>query len=421
MKSRYAALVVGLLSGVACTPPPEVTFHRDVKPILDQSCVRCHSEGNIAPFALETFEQVASVRELVKVSVENRTMPPWLADPDCETYANDPSLSDVQIETIAKWVDLGGPEGNPADAPSEPNGAQQALDEDFALDRVDVTIDMQDDFVPSGEGTDEYRCYPVRWPEADNKFAVGFGVRPGDNKLVHHVIAYVAPPDRAFQVTQLDAADPRPGYECFGGPGFGGFPRWLGAWAPGGPPVVYPEGTGLRMEPGSVVVLQMHYFTQGNEDRVDRTGIDVKLEDTVEREAFIVPFTNPLWLSENGMSIPAGNNNVRHSFQVQVGEFFDEPFLMYSANAHMHQLGKSEIMWVEDGETGELDCLLDIPRWDFDWQLSYGFEEPKLVTPDDYLGIECAFDNSAPGAIDVEWGEGTLDEMCLGVMYVALP
>src|SRR5690606_5476046 len=97
---------------------------------------------------------------------------------------------------------------------------------------------------------------------------------PGEPQLVHHVIAYVAPPDRAEEVAQLDAADPADGYDCFGGPGFGGFPRWLGAWAPGGPPVVYPEGTGLLLEPGSVVVLQMHYFIGGNAGLVDQTGID---------------------------------------------------------------------------------------------------------------------------------------------------
>jgi hypothetical protein len=246
---------------------------------------------------------------------------------------------------------------------------------------------------------------------------------------VHHVIAYIAPPQRAAEVRAKDGADGAPGYDCFGGPGFSGYPLWLGAWAPGGRPSPYPEGTGLFVEAGSVIVLQLHY--NGREaGQQDQTAIDIQLDDAVERQAIILPFTNPNWLSGRSMLIEAGHSDARHWFEMQVSEAFGEPFLLHSASVHMHRLGKSARLWLKR-QAGEEDCLLEVPRWDFGWQQSYRFTQPKLVYPDDRLGLECAWDNSrenqpvVDGArkepADVVWGEGTDDEMCLGIFYVSQP
>jgi hypothetical protein len=424
--ARFLTLVLVLPAALAagCTDPNTPTWHADVQPIVERSCTRCHQDGNIAPFALATYDDAYEVRDAIRVAVTTRTMPPWLAAAGCDEYTPDLSLSDEEIATIEKWAEGGAPRGDPASA-SEPG--QRA---NGALDRVDLTLQLPEPFTPTAAGDDEYRCFPVAWPADAARYAVGFGVRPGNAKLVHHVIAYVAPPDRAAEVAALDEADNAPGYECFGGPGFGGFPRWLGAWAPGSPASVYPEGTGLEVEPGSVLVMQMHYYLGAARGESDQTAIDIKLADSVDKPAAIIPFANPLWLEGQEMLIPAGATNKVHWFDVELSEYTDEPFLIHSANLHMHRLGTNAVLWVER-ENGDIDCMLDVPRWDFDWQITYAFTEPKLVQPGDRLGIECQFDNGAANQPvvdgqraeprDVAWGDGTGDEMCLGVFYVTNP
>ena len=422
--ARAGVLLAGALVS-ACQPgeAPSTTYVRDIKPILDRSCTRCHEDGNIGPFPLSTYAQVYEVRELVKAAVEARTMPPWMAAEGCDEYQYDSRLSDDEIAAITRWVDEGAHEGE-ADATGP---VAQGVNEDFSLDRVDLTMPMPVEYEPSQQSSDDYRCFVVDWPEQMTKFVTGFQVRPGNKAIVHHVIAYVAPPDRVARVAELDDAEPGPGYTCYGGPGFSGN-RWLGAWAPGGAGSLYPVGTGLRVEPGSKVVLQMHYFVKGAENERDRTEIDVKLEDAVDKEAFILPFTNPLWLEGQSMLIPAGQKNVSHAFDVRVGDFFEEPFVIHTANLHMHRLATAGVTWIERQDQS-IDCMLDIPRYDFDWQLSYLFTESKIVYPEDKLGIECQYDNSADNQPviagerqeprDVAWGEGTGDEMCLGIFFVS--
>jgi hypothetical protein len=405
-----------LFAALACDAEPVPTYHADVKPILERSCVRCHSAENIGPFQLDNFTDASAVKDLIAASAEARTMPPWLAGPDCDDYVGDPTLSDEEIATLRQWADGNAPEGDPAQAP-----AVQALEEqDFSeweLDRVDLSLELPLDYAPTAASDDDYRCFPVAWPETSFKYATGFAVRPGNKRLVHHVIAYVATPEEVAEVEALDAADEGAGYDCYGGPGFGSGIRWLGAWAPGGIGSKYPPGTGLGVEPGSMIVLQMHYNLGAARGETDRTAIDVQLADSVEKRGFILPFTNPTWLSGETMHIPADDAETAHWFDVRMRDFTDSSFMIYTANMHMHTRGNRATLWMESGE-GDIDCLLDVPRWDFDWQLSYAFSEPKVVTPDDKLGIECRWDNSG-NPDDLAWGDGTGDEMCLGIFFAS--
>ena len=191
----------------------------------------------------------------------------------------------------------------------------------------------------------------------------------------------------------------------------------IGSWAPGSHGTDFPPDTGLPVEPGSKIVLQVHYNTLAAGAQPDRTSIDVRLADSVGKEAWIQPWTNPTWITQDAMQIPAGEMDVEHKFVFDPTQYISDgqPFTMYSAGLHMHTLGsrgKLEI-W-RDG--GDKECLLDIPRWDFHWQGAYGFAEPKRFNPGDQLFIECHWDNTTPN--DISWGEGTGDEMCLGAFYL---
>lgn len=415
--------VVTVAALIGCTAEPDVTYHRDVKPLLAEKCLRCHHEGGISGIPFETYDQVAPMKDLIVEAVALGIMPPWLAEAGCEEYVDDPSLTAEQKTTLRRWMELDAPEGDASDVPlgaSGASGASGALVQ--GLSRIDLELSMVEPYSPRVDVSDDYRCFLIDWPEATDKFVTGLGVIPGDTTVVHHVLTYVVHPEDVAAARASDDLDAGPGWSCFGGPDEAS--AGLGGWAPGAPPREYPEGTGIAVPAGSAIILEIHYHSQGVA-AADNTSVIVKLEDSVAKQAEIIPITNPLWLDEGGMVIPAGDPEVTFMFSTPVDVFVDRPFVIYDATPHMHRRGVGESLWVQR-ENGEIDCVLEVPRWDFDWQLTYVLAEPKVVYPGDHLGIGCTFDNSAAnqpadddtGLHDVEWGEGTGDEMCLGFYYV---
>lgn len=414
------------------TGPEPLTWARDVKPIVEQSCTGCHREGGIAPFALSTYEQVKTHRFAIETVTQSRTMPPVLAAQGCTDYANDLRLSEAQIATLGAWAQSDALEGTAL--PQAPVDTQQS-----GLTRVDLVMPMPIVYTPR-QRPDDYRCFVIDWPKTDYTYVVGFRANPGNPKVVHHVIAYLAGPENAAEYAQLDAADPAPGYTCFGGASSSGRGTgWLGAWAPGAIGGMYPQDTGILVKPGSKVILQVHYNTLGRSgDLSDQTNVEVALADQVRHKGAYVPFTNFQWMFNGGMTIPAHQTDVVHSFEIDPTPYWGTVtagalpsgvgMKVYSASAHQHLLGTRSRQELRHAD-GSTECLLDIPKWDFHWQQGYWFSKPKVVKPGDKLSIECHWDNSAAHQPvvdgrqleprDVDWGESTTDEMCLGLLYVA--
>lgn len=401
-----------------------VFYYEHVKPIVDGKCVDCHSDGGIGPFALDTYEAVKAVAPLVQASVVNKVMPPYIYDPSCREPQFDPTLSDEQIQTISDWVDQGTAEGNP-----EAEGDALEIARPPAPD-FDTVLAMPVAYTPS-KSPDDYRCFIVDWPHDARRFVTGFGVEPGQEAMVHHVIAFLAQPDFVDDAEALDAAEEGPGYTCFGGPGFDDF-YWLGSWAPGGLFArSYPEGTGLEIPPGSKVVVQIHYNTLSEEPKPDKTTVRFETATTVEKQAFWLPWANPTWLNGTAMRIRAGEADVMHRFMLDPTQFLSDgqSIDIWAGGLHMHMLGTSATTWIQRGD-GTQDCLADIPRWDFNWQSGVSFDEPVKLRPGDRLALECHWDNTTENQPVVDgrrltpedrfWGEGTTDEMCLGVYYVTM-
>lgn len=413
----------------AATEEPTFTYYRDAKAVLDSKCGSCHRPGDIAPFSLQTYDEVRAVAAVLPNALLAQTMPPWSPAPGCREYEHSRELSEAEQELLLTWLDEGTPAGDPADAPAGPSS------EDTWAPAL--SIEMAAPYTPTIE-PDEYRCFLVPWPQDEATFITGYRVIPGNRSVVHHVIMFNAEADAAQELQALDDADPAPGYECFGGAG--GRANWVGAWVPGTTNDSLPEGTGIGIEPGSMMVLQMHYNTLSSEPASDQTRVEVTLSPQVEHPAVSLPFTNFQWITGNEpMTIPAGDDSVTHSVDMPATNPIlrlllqdldlaaDQGFMVYGAGLHMHYLGTSASISVAR-EDGDDDCVLEIDDWDFNWQGGYTLQEPLPVGASDSLRLSCTWDNSAenqhlvngepPEPKDVQWGEGTTDEMCLGVLYV---
>lgn len=399
-----------------------VTFYRDVQPILEQHCrASCHEPGTIAPFSLTSYEEAWPMRELIAAAVQARTMPPWFASDDCADYVGDRSLSDAEIQTLITWADEEGPMGRPEDyvAPTAPDRP--------GLSRVDVSLQLPEPYEPQRQ-PDDYRCFLLDWPEQETTFITGFKAVPGNTNIVHHVITYAVDPEQVAEFEALDEAEPGPGYTCYGGPGATESDwtagRWIGAWAPGGEGSDLPAGTGLRMEPGSKVVVQVHYNSQASDGQPDQTQVQYKVDASVENEAHMMLWADPQWLY-GSMDIPAGAPSTVHSFAhdpTQVMSFLTDvipenaPFYIHNVAHHMHKRGVRGLQTIERAD-GSNECLLELPRYDFDWQSGYRLADPIRFEPGDTLHLECEWNNEDNDQ-DVNWGEGTEDEMCLAVLYI---
>jgi mono/diheme cytochrome c family protein len=420
------AAAVATLGGVATAAkaPSRPTYVQDVKPILDARCAGCHFRGGIAPFPLTSYADARTNRAAVARAVRTRAMPPWHAKRGVRRYLHDPSLTDAQIAAVIRWVRRGAPRGDARRAGRSlaPIGG--------GLSRTDLRLTMPAAYTPTHRaGHDDYRCFPLEWTPTTPTFVTGADVTPGVRAEVHHIIVYLAPPAAAANVARWDAADPQPGYRCYGGPSATGRQglgiNFLTGWAPGAGSTDFPAGTGQRVEPGSRLVMQVHYNLGTATPRPDRSTVRLSLAPTVDRRAVYLPVVDLGWVvSPQTFRLPARRTRIVHSFTgdpTPVVRFlggFDPSggFTIHSAALHMHRLGVSARLAVER-RSGRREVLLEIPRWDFDWQRDYRFAAPVVFAPGDRLSIRCTHDN--PSARLVTWGEDSADEMCIGFVYVA--
>ncbi len=471
--------------GGAGAPPSDtgpvngVTYEKDVRPLLERSCLGCHVKGGIAPFALTSFAEARPMGESMAASTAARSMPPYLAGPNCNEYEDNQRLTDDQVAIFDAWVKNGKPQGVQVAAPKEFTATPSSLP------KVDFVAKLAAAYTPV-KSPDDYRCFLVDFPLDKDQYVVGSNVVPGNPKIVHHVLVYVIPPEQVATIEAVDAKDPLPGYPCFGGPigddapsgqqsdqgaGLDGLTKVLGgviagqgldigpfipglaklpqisAWAPGGRPSMYPKDSGILVKKGSKLVMQMHYNVTNTADKPsDQSKVEIALADSVKNRGAVIPLTNPDWVDKDVMKLPKGQKQISYEFEFDPGiyfayflndktnsplsgfEYMFQKYRIHNVASHQHQLGTSARIELrkKDGKTNQ--CLLDVPRWDFHWQLSYRLTTSTVMEPGDKLFLTCSWDNSqenqpvvdgvqkAPR--DVKWGEDTASEMCVAFYYV---
>jgi len=406
------AVTTPYVEAVGC-PLPEApavaakpTYSKDVAPILQKNCQECHRPGQVGPFALETYEQARKRATDIAAVVDDRTMPPWKASPHFGVKFKDArTLSDQEIATLVAWSEADAPEGNPADTPTPPK-----FPDDWQLGTPDLVVDIGADFAVPADGGDIYRCFVVQTDLDKDQYVSAVECRPGNRRVVHHILAYV---DTSGKARERDQSDPGPGYTCFGGPGepiHGG----LGGWAPGNLPSQLDEGIGRSLPRQSDIIIQVHYHPRGKAE-VDRTKIGLHFaRKSVKQIMHASAAINP------ELDLPPGKTNieVKAAWQVPVD------LVAHAVTPHMHLLGRDILMSVKFPD-GRVQDLIKIDDWDFNWQYTYNFEKPLDLPKGTLLTVVAHYDNSAANPRnpnkppkEVKWGEATTDEMCVGFIGV---
>lgn len=411
------------VAGPDAPDPPlsGVTYHKDIRPLIEAKCVGCHSEGGIGPFALDGWAAVDPLKMVVSAVVESGQMPPWTPAEDCRDLQHSRALSDEAVAAFVAWRAEGFPEGDPADyvAPDTPPDPRATLGE------ADLQLTPAAPYTASSSVNDDYHCLPIDHTFDATSYIKATDIVPGDRGVVHHVLVYTVPPEAVADLEARDAADPGVGYTCYGGPGVQ-TSGLIAGWVPGMQVNQYPPGAAFEIEAGSRIVMQIHYNTVSFDAAVpsDLTALHLwtlPAEDW-SHELKMRGYSFP------GIQIPAGDPEVVQettlllSWQGQV----------IGAAPHMHLLGTATRMELLGGG-GDDQCLIDIPSWDFNWQQIYHFEPEAFVDVSlaDEVRLTCQYDNSPANQptidgqkidpIDVTWGEGTLDEMCITYLILMRP
>jgi hypothetical protein len=408
-------------------PAAAPTFSKDVAPILYKNCANCHRAGEIGPMALLTYNDARPWAKSSAPRVANGTMPPWHADPTHGEFLNDRRLSDADRDTIVKWASGGAPEGNHADLPAPPTFA-----EGWQMGQPDVVFAMQEDYPIPAEGTIDYKWFEVPTNLTEDKWVQAIEIRPGARTNVHHVIAYMRTPPPAQPAAApaggaaaAQGSRPTPPFTMAAGMGRpptapkpdrapvendrpptrtpGG---WLGGFAPGQAVRVYQPGTALKIPAGAVVVLQMHYTANG-QAAADRTRIGIRYASAPPKtEVRVVALANQNFV------LPAGAPDTRVDAEVTL----NQDITLWSVLPHTHVRGKKwEVTAIYPDGRSEL--ILNVPKYDFNWQTDYVFKQPLQLPKGTKLHTAAWYDNSPAHKAnpdpkkDVYWGDQTWEEM----------
>jgi hypothetical protein len=306
-------------------------------------------------------------------------MPPWFADPAHGKFSNNPSLSQADIDTIVSWVDAGSPRGDEKDLPPTPK-----FTDGWAIGTPDMVLSMKEEYSVPADGTVPYLYFRIPTGFTEDRWVQAVEIKPGDRRVVHHVIASLEDADR----------------KRVGG---------LGGITPNKTAIISPPGSARLVRAGSVILLQMHYTTMGEATK-DRTSVGLIF--TKERPKIVLAGGNAI---NTSFVIPAGAGN----HEVRATTTFKEDVYLYSMMPHMHVRGK-DFTYTVVYPDGRSEIVLRVPKYNFDWQLDYELQKPLFLPKGSRLDCVAHFDNSLMNKFNpdptatVRWGDQTWEEMMIG-------
>ncbi|MBI1897251.1 MAG: thiol-disulfide isomerase [Acidobacteria bacterium] len=367
------------------------TFTKDVAPILNRRCVECHRRGEAAPMAFTSYKEVRPWAKAIREAVLLSRMPVWLADPAHGQFKNERRLTQAEKDTIARWVDEGAPEGDPKHLPDAPQFV-----EGWNIGKPDVVFDIGADYEVPASGVVPYRYFDVPSNFTEDTWVEAAEIRPNQRQVVHHVIVFMR--DAAGKQIAKEGGD------------------LLVGWAPGEEPLILEPGTAKLVKAGTRFRIQMHYTPAGKPVK-DRTYFGLRFaRKPPGRQAIVGRALNARF------RIPPLDPN----HEVRADWKFDEPVEIYGFMPHMHLRGK-DFKYTLVYPDGREQVVLNVPRYDFNWQLNYVLKEPLRVPAGSRLDCVAHFDNSRNNkanpdpAKEVRWGDQTWEEMMIGWFSYTLP
>lgn len=368
----------------------EVTYSKQIAPILQDRCVECHRAGEIGPFAMSDYNEVAGWADTIAEVVREERMPPWHANPKFGHFKNDRSMPESEKELIYKWVGAGAPEGDPADLP-----APRKYVEGWTLptDPELVLSIHEEPYKVPANGVVEYQYFVVDPQFTEDKWVKASQIIPGSAPVVHHMLCFVQPPGQ--------------GERRFDENGLG----FLAAYVPGYRATPFSTGMAKYVPKGSKLIFQVHYTPVGK-DMEDKSKIGFVFAKPEE----LTHMVQTVSTGNRGLNIPPHAEDYRRESTMTA---YKHDLKVLSYAPHMHIRGKAfsyEAIYPD----GKREMLLDVPRYDFNWQLWYMLKEPRLIPKGSRMICTAHFDNSANNLANpdpsqqVTWGEQTWDEMMFG-------
>jgi len=392
--SRTQAL--GCLIGRVRKPDENspVTYSNQIARIFQKRCEECHRPGEIAPFTLQSYDDAVGWGEMIAEVVDNRRMPPWTADAPHGVFSNDRSLPDDERQQILTWVKHGCPQGDPKELP-----APVAFIDGWQLSKApEAVFAMRDKpfAVPADAGPEGVR-YQNFWVDpkfAEDKWIREIEVQPGNRAVVHHIIVYVHPGGRD------------------------GKEQFLSAYVPGLRSRPIKDGIAKKIPAGSHFRFQVHYTPIGTpQEDTSRVGMNFADPKTVTHQIITTEVANPRFELK-----PNTDNQV----VTAKSKSSPVPLQLVSMSPHMHLRGKA-FKYDMQFPDGTSKTLLNVPRYDFNWQGPYILAEPLDVPAGATLHCTAVFDNSDKNLANpnpsetVRWGDQSWEEMMIGYFDIIVP
>ncbi|MCS6865426.1 MAG: redoxin domain-containing protein [Gemmata sp.] len=378
-----------LTPAVAKAPAVPLTYHARIARIMQTHCVECHRAGGVAPFALDTYDDVVDHKGMIRKVVTKGTMPPWFAAApkkgEISPFSNDRTLPEADKNDLLAWLAGDLAKGDPADAPLPRN-----FESGWLIGSPDVVYQIPRPIAVKAEGTMPYQNVSVETNFDDDRWVQALEVQPTARDVVHHVLVFATPKGQRMPLSEA-----------------AGF---FAAYVPGNGTLIYPEGYAKKLPKGATLRFQIHYTPNGRAT-TDQTKLGlIFAKEKPRHEVHVVGIANP------ALVIPPGADN--HKVTAAIPKVpFEARILALFPHAHLRGKAMQYALKTPDGQT---TTLLDVPHYDFNWQLQYRFADPVKVPRGSSILYTAWYDNSKnnPANPDpqrtVRWGPQTYDEMHLG-------
>ncbi len=482
---KFVALDPSKFSIPTTINPPEGASHTGsgpsfktvVQPILEQNCASCHAPGQVgaAHWQLSTAADASSIADGIGVVTQAKYMPPWPASSQGVPLLHSKAMSQHDIDQVTAWAKAGGKLDEASTTPIVATKPKPGV-----LPRKDVVMKMPEPYTGSLSNTNDYRCFVLDPHLTKPEYLTGYTVEPQKITEIHHAQIFHITAGQVEGSKSISGADGKPGWSCYTGPNlpdkaaatarngtrgsrlsasFGGG-GVIAGWVPGQDPAIYPENSGILFQPGDAIVLQLHYHYD-KQPTPDQSTVALQF-DSADKAIKPLAIENPIGPVEipcmPGVVAPLCDRNAALADDARLygpaGSFIEPGLLglcgktsdqlaalfqngvahttcdyripmngtIVGVMGHMHTLGKSITLSLDPG-TPSAKTLLDIPTWNFDWQMSYALAQPVHVTRGETFRMSCSWDRSLdPNRPPkyIVFAEGTEDEMCFST-YAIIP